>query len=275
MIFGFPIADLLVFAGALAVAGVVAGLVAGLLGVGGGAVMVPVLFQFFEFLGIDPAIRMHLALGTSLGIIVPTSVRSFRAHQKRGAVDMDLLRVWIVPVVLGVAIASFVAAYVSGAGLRLIFALIAIIVAIKIFFAKEDWRLGEDIPTGWLRRVYGLAIGFFSTLMGIGGGTFNNTLMTLYNRPMHQAVATSSGLGFIIAVPATVGFILAGWNAANLPPFSLGFVNVLGILLVIPTSMTFAPIGARIAHAISRRQLELAFAVFLTIVAIRFFVSLA
>lgn len=272
--FGFPIEDLLIFAATLAVAGVVSGLAAGLLGVGGGAVMVPVLFQFFEFLGIDPDVSMHLALGTSLAIIIPTSVLSFRAHSKRGAVDMALLRAWIVPVIAGVAVASLVAAWISGAGLRLIFAVIALVVAAKLFFAKSDWVLGDDIPVGWRRSVFGLVIGFFSTLMGIGGGTFNNTLMTLYNRPMHQAVATSSGLGFIIAVPATIGFIMAGWGAANLPPFSAGFVNILGVVLVIPTSMFFAPVGARIAHSLSRRRLELAFAVFLTIVAVRFFATL-
>lgn len=262
------------FAGALALAGVVAGLAAGLLGVGGGAVMVPVLFQFFELLGIDPDVCMHLALGTSLGIIVPTSVRSFRAHQQRGAVDMELLKAWIVPVILGVAGASLIAAWISGAGLRAIFAIIALAVAVKLFFAKADWRLGDDIPGGIWRPVFGFVIGFFSTLMGIGGGTFNNTLMTLYNRPMHQAVATSSGLGFLIAVPATLGFIYAGWGKPDLPPFSLGYVNFLGILLVIPTSMYFAPLGAKVAHSLSRRRLEMAFAIFLTIVSVRFFISL-
>ncbi|MCB1492964.1 MAG: sulfite exporter TauE/SafE family protein [Rhodobiaceae bacterium] len=274
MLFGFPIGDLAMFAGALALAGVVAGLAAGLLGVGGGAVMVPVLFQFFELLGIDPDVCMHLALGTSLGIIVPTSVRSFRAHQQRGAVDMELLKAWIVPVILGVAGASLIAAWISGAGLRAIFAIIALAVAVKLFFAKADWRLGDDIPGGIWRPVFGFVIGFFSTLMGIGGGTFNNTLMTLYNRPMHQAVATSSGLGFLIAVPATLGFIYAGWGKPDLPPFSLGYVNFLGILLVIPTSMYFAPLGAKVAHSLSRRRLEMAFAIFLTIVSVRFFISL-
>ncbi|MEM6665222.1 MAG: sulfite exporter TauE/SafE family protein [Pseudomonadota bacterium] len=273
MLLGFPLADLAVFAGALLAAGVVAGLAAGLLGVGGGAVIVPVLYQFFELLGIDDGIRMHLALGTSLAIIVPTSMRSFRAHQARGAVDMDLLKGWVVPVLVGVAGASLVAASISGAGLRLIFATIAVLVALKLFFGKESWRLGSDIPTGGLRHVFGFVIGFFSTLMGIGGGTFNNTLMTLYNRPMHQAVATSSGLGFLIAMPGTLGFVYAGWGAPGLPPLSVGFVSVLGLLLVVPTSTYFAPIGARLAHRMGKRQLELAFATFLLIVAARFFAT--
>jgi len=201
-------------------------------------------------------------------------VRSYRAHDKRGTVNKPLLKSWIVPVTAGVALASLMAAFISGAGLRAVFAVIALLVALKLFLGKAEWKIGEDLPTGPLRHALGFGVGFLSTLMGIGGGTFNNTLMTLYNRPMHEAVATSAGLGFLIAVPATLGFILAGWGVEGLPPASLGYVSVLGVLLVIPTSTAMAPLGARIAHAMSRRTLELAFAVFLTIVAIRFFMTL-
>lgn len=266
--------DLLALAAVLLGAGVVSGLMAGLLGVGGGAVMVPVLYQFFGFLGIDESVRMHVSVATSLAVIIPTSVRSFQAHRSRGAVDMELLRSWVVPVLLGVVVASIAASFISGGALRVIFAVFALSVALKLFFGNESYRLGADIPGGVLRAALGSAIGFLSTLMGIGGGTFNNTLMTLYNRPIHQAVATSSGLGFLIAVPATLGFIWSGWGVETLPPFSLGYVSLLGVICLLPTSVYFAPWGAKLAHRLEKRQLEVAFAVFLTIVAIRFFWTL-
>lgn len=274
MILGYPVAELATFAAVLASAGIVAGLLAGMLGIGGGAVMVPVLYQFFELISVPESIRMHLAVGTSLAIIVPTSVNSFRAHLQRKAVDVPLLKSWIAPVVVGVVLASAVAAYVSGAWLRGIFAVIALMVALKLLFGKDDWRIGSDIPGQPLRSAFGVGIGFFSTLMGIGGGILNNTLMTLYGRPIHQAVATSSGLGFVISVPATAGFAWAGWGNPDLPPLSVGYVSVLGALMVIPPSVLAAPWGAKIAHSLSPRKLGFAFGVFLLIVAARFFATL-
>ena len=255
---------------ALVASGAVAGLLAGVFGIGGGAVLVPVLYQFLTWLGVDEAVRMHISVATSLGIIVPTSIRSFLAHKQRGAADLDLLKSWLIPVPAGAVVASLVAAYVSGDGLKGIFAGIAVIVGLRMLFNRESWKIGNDIPGNPVRAICGGLIGFFSTLMGIGGGIMNNTFMTLFGRPIHQAVATSSGTGVLISIPGVIGMMWAGWGAAGLPAFSLGYVNILGVALIIPITTFAAPFGVKIAHALPRRYLEIFFGLFLLSVAARF-----
>ncbi len=259
---------------ALLLSGALSGLLAGIFGIGGGAVIVPVVYQALVFLGVDDSVRMHIAVGTSLAIIVPTSLRSFLAHKRRGAVDMDLFRSLILPVPVGVIVASIVAAAISGAALRGVFAAIAFAVALKLILQRQSWQLGSDIPGNPSRAIVGGLIGFLSTLMGIGGGIITNTYMTLYGRPIHQAVATSAGVGVLISIPGMLGYIWGGWGNPLLPPFSLGFVNLVGVLIVIPASVLIAPLGVRIAHALTRRQLELGFGIFLIVVSARFAISL-
>ncbi len=254
-------------------AGVFAGFLAGVFGLGGGAILVPVFFQAFGWAGVDDAVRMHLAVGTSLAIIVPTSMRSFSTHYRNGAVAMDILRSFVISVPIGVLLATLVIASISSSGLRIIFAFIAVMVGLRLIFHKDSWTLGSDVPIGPLRAIAGVAIGFFSMLMGIGGGVMNNTFMTLYGRPIHQAVATSSGTGILISVPGLFGAIWAGWGDVNLPVFSTGYVNWIGFAVVIPITMIMAPLGANFAHRLKKRQLELAFGCFLLIVAARFVVS--
>lgn len=265
--------DLLYFALLLVLTGVVAGLLAGLFGVGGGAVLVPVFFQAFGVLGFDASVIMHISVGSSLAIIIPTSIRSFMAHKSHDAVDYDIIRKWIFIIPLGVFSASYIASVASGDALRLIFAIIATLVAIRLLFNRPGWIIANDIPSGFWRILVGYVIGLFSALMGIGGGVFNNTFMTLFGRPMHQAVATSSGVGVLIAIPGLIGYILAGWGNDNLPQYSTGFIYWPAVVLVIPATLIFAPIGAKLAHKMQRRQLEIGFGIFLLIVALRFFIS--
>jgi uncharacterized protein len=269
-----PAGELIWFAAALAGAGAVAGFLAGLFGIGGGAILVPVFYQLFGLLHIDDAVRMHLSVGTSLAIIVPTSIRSFMAHRKRGAVDQQLLGSWILPVPLGVVSASVVAASVSSAGLRAIFALIAILVGLRMLLNRQHWRLGSILPGNPVRAIVGWLIGLLSGLMGIGGGVLNNTFMTLYGRPVHQAVATSAGVGVLIAIPGLFGYIWAGWGADGLPQFSTGYINWAVVALIIPITLLIAPLGVRFAHALDKRQLEIGFGCFMLSVAARFFYSL-
>lgn len=271
---GLPIGDLLLLAGALLATGLATGLLAGLLGIGGGGIMVPVLYQVFTSLGVDPALCIHLAVGTSLSVIVPTSLRSFRSHRAKGAVDTVLLRSMALPVVAGVVLGALVARASDDTVLKAVWAGCATLMAAKLYFGRESWRLGDEIPGNRGRALYGGFVGLVSTLMSIGGGAFITTFMTLYGRPIHQAVATASGFGPIIAIPATIGFIWAGWHAAGLPPGSFGYVNLLGTAMIVPASVLAAPLGVRIAHGISRRTLEIAFASFLALVALRFFASL-
>ena len=269
-----PMGELIWFAAALAGAGVVAGVLAGLFGIGGGAILVPVFYQVFGLLHVDEAVRMHLSVGTSLAIIVPTSLRSFMSHKARGAVDLELLRSWILPVPLGVIAASLIAASVSSGGLRAIFAVIAILVGLRMLFNKANWRLGADLPPNPIRAAVGGLIGLLSALMGIGGGVLNNTFMTLYGRPVHQAVATSSGVGVLISIPGLFGYLWAGWGADGLPPFSTGYINWVAVALIIPITLLVAPLGVRFAHALDKRQLEIGFGLFMLFVAARFFYSL-
>ena len=265
---------MLALAATLAASGAVAGFLAGVFGIGGGAVLVPTLYQFLTIFGVDPSVCMHISIATSLGIVVPTSIRSFMAHRARGAVDIALLRSWIIPVPAGAIIASFVAAYVSGAELKGIFAFVALIIAIRMLFNRESWRFGNEIPGNPVRAICGALMGFFSTMMGVGGGVMNNTFMTLFGRPIHQAVATSSGVGILISIPGTIGLIIAGWGEPELPPFSLGYINLLGVALVIPVTFFAAPVGVRVAHALPKRVLEICFGVFLLTVSARFAWSL-
>jgi uncharacterized protein len=269
-----PAAEIAAFAAALLGAGVVAGLLAGLFGIGGGAVLVPVFFQTYGLLGVDDAVRMHLSIGTSLAIIAPTSLRSFAAHLKQGAVDRVLLKAMTFPVVAGVAIASLTAAAISSEALRLIFALISLAVAFKMLFGRESWVIARDLPGRIGTAFAGIVIGFLSALMGIGGGVLNNTFMTLWGRPIHQAVATSAGVGVLISVPGALGYVWAGWGAAGPPAFSTGFVNWLTVALIIPVTLAMAPVGARLAHRWPKRRLEAGFGIFLVIVALRFLWSL-
>lgn len=275
MLANIPLSELLILALALLSAGAITGILAGMFGVGGGAVMVPVLYQVYRFIGVPSDIQMHLAIGTSLTVIMFTSLRSYRGHLAKGFVDVALLRTWAIPVIIGVLCGAAVAAFVSSAILKGVFAVVATLNGLKLLFGKDHWRIANDLPRKMILRIYGLIIGFLSALMGIGGGVFGSMIMTLYGRTIHQAVATSSGLGVLIAAPAMLGYIVAGWSQMErLPPFSLGFVSLLGVALLIPTSAWLAPYGVKLAHGFSKRTLEKAFGVFLILVAARFCVSL-
>jgi len=270
-----PITEVLQLVVLLILAGGVAGFLAGLFGIGGGAVLVPVFYQAFALAGVDEAVRMQLCVGTSLAIIVPTSLRSFQAHYRRGAVDMSVLRRWVVAVPLGAVLSTFVIAYAPADVLKGAFAVITLLIGLKMLYRKSSqWRLGNDLPKNPALFGCGTLIGLLSGLIGIGGGTLNNTFMTLYNRPMHQAVATSSGVGILIALPTIVGNIWGGWGRAGLPPLSTGFINWAAVLLIIPITMLVAPLGAKAAHALTNRQLSVLFGLFLLTISARFFYAL-
>ena len=280
--FGIPVFDLVWLAVALLMAGAITGLLAGVFGVGGGAVAVPILYELFRLVGAPEEVRMPLCVGTSLAIIIPTSIRSFNAHRAKGAVDMSILRVWAVPVVVGVIMGSFTARYAPADLFKAVFVGVAGVSAVRLLFGKDTWRFGLDMPSKPIMIVYGWIIGVLSALMGIGGGQLSNLFMTFYNRPIHQAVATSSGLGILISIPGALGYIYAGWpRAAEFPnvmalqpPLALGYISLVGFALFIPTSAWLAPVGARLAHRLSKRRLEIAFGIFLLLVCARFAASL-
>lgn len=278
---GIEIQQLLWLALAMLAAGGITGLLAGLFGVGGGTVAVPVLYELFRIMGVPYDVLMPLSIGTSLAIIIPTSIRSYNAHRARGMVDTSLLKLWAVPVVLGVVAGSVIARFAPAEVFKFIFILVAGVSAIRLLFGKDSWKIADQLPGKMAIRFIGLVIGVLSSLMGIGGGQLSNLFMTFYNRPIHQAVATSSGLGILISIPGALGYIFAGWPraaefpeiAALQPPLALGYVSLLGFLLVIPTSIFAAPIGVKLAHSLSKRKLEVSFGIFLLLICLRFLVS--
>ncbi|MGE5547833.1 MAG: sulfite exporter TauE/SafE family protein [Solirubrobacterales bacterium] len=262
------------FAALLLAAGAVAGVIAGLLGVGGGIVVVPVLFHLFTHLGVDEMVRMQVAVGTSLATIVATAWSSASAHWKRGTVDADFIKGWGPVVIGGVLVGSAVAAWVKGPVLTGVFATVALVVAAQIAFGNPHWTLGKALPKGGKRVAIGGAIGALSAMMGIGGGTMTVPVMTMHGYPVHRAVGTAAAMGFMIGIPGTLGFIVGGWGAANLPPGSLGFVNLPGLALIAPTSMLMAPWGARLAHRLNTTVLRRVFAAFLGFTSLRMFWSI-
>lgn len=274
MDFGLPMGELAMLLAMLLGGGFAMGLLAGLFGIGGGGIMVPILYELFSTIGVDEAIRMHLCVGTSLAVIMPTSLRSFYSHKLKGAVDMDIIRSMVLSVIAGVMIGTLVARHSNSDILTAIWAGAASMMSLKMFLGRESWKLGDDIPGNPWRGLFGLFVGTISTLMSIGGGAFITMMMTLYGRPIHQAVGTSSGFGPMIAIPGTIGFIWAGWGVEGLPPGSLGFVSLFSAAVIVPVSVFAAPLGVRMAHDISRRKLELCFATFLAVIAARFFWTL-
>jgi uncharacterized membrane protein YfcA len=260
---------------ALMFTGAVAGLLAGLLGVGGGIVIVPVLFHMFGVLELPQETAMHMAIGTSLATIVPTSIFSMRAHWKKGNVDTDLLKVWAVFALVGALIGTAIAPHLKGWVLTAIFAVIAILVALNMA-SREGLKIADALPVSRIKNaIMSIFIGGFSVTMGIGGGTLTVPTLSAFNYPIHKAVGSAAALGLPIAIPGVIGFAIAGWGVADRPPLSVGYVNLIGFLLIFPLSAFMAPYGAKIAHMLNKTWLRRAFALFLGVTAVRMFLRLA
>ncbi len=261
--------EMLPLAALMLATGVIGGLLAGLLGVGGGIVIVPVLDTALGFADVDPAIRMQIAVATSLATIVPTSISSSRAHHKRGAVDFALVKRWAVPIFLGSIIGTFIATRVDSSVLAALFGVIALLVAIKLLLPLDDVVLANDLPRGFAAPLLPASIGMVSSMIGIGGGTLSVPSLTLCNQPIHRAVGTAALFGLIISLPGAITYVLTGWGDPRLPPGSLGYVSLFGFALISPMTVLTAPIGAKIAHRLSKRRLGMLFGGFLFIVSCR------
>ncbi|WP_296429633.1 sulfite exporter TauE/SafE family protein [Yoonia sp.] len=253
-------------AGILLVLGAFAGVLAGLLGVGGGIILVPAFFYVFSALGYDSPQLMQICLGTSLATIIVTSLRSVLAHNKKGAVDWEILKTWVVGIAIGAALGVAVASTLRSDVLQAIFGGLAICVGLYMALGSAEWRLGPQMPGGVLRAVLSPVLGFLSVLMGIGGGSFGVPTMTLFGMPIHRAVATAAGFGVIIAVPSVIGFLLVDIDVA--PPFTVGAVNFLAFGLIVSMTMITAPWGAALAHRMNAGPLKRLFGVFLILVAV-------
>ncbi len=254
---------------AMLAAGLFAGFAGGLFGIGGGFVVVPALFGLLPLLGGDQGELAHVAIGTSLATIVATSLRSVQAHARRGAVDFELLKSWAPWVVLGVAAGVTIAARVSSEGLAITFGVGVVLMSLHFLFPIFAGRqLSSEMPAGAARAGIAGGLGTFSSLLGIGGGTIAVIVMTLCGKSIHRAIATASGLGFIIALPGMIGFAAIGLEAPGLPMGSLGYVNVPAALIITSTSVFTAPLGAAAAHRLSPKLLRQVFGIYLLMVGV-------
>jgi uncharacterized membrane protein YfcA len=275
MLLGYPISEIALLALWIVAAGVLVGILAGLFGIGGGAIIVPVLYEVFRVLGVPEEIRIQACIGTSLAIIVPTTVRSYLGHKKKGSVIPEVVRIWALPAIAGVAIGSLTASFAPAFVFKAAFLVFVSFIAIRMLFGGERWKLGDRLPGRGMLATYGLITGLFASLVGVSGGAISNAVLTLYGRPMHQAVGTSAGVGVPITIAGTIGYMLAGWaHMAQLPPFSVGYVSLVGLVLMAPVSSYTTSYGVRLAHWLPRRKLEIAFGVFLILVALRFAASM-
>lgn len=252
----------------LAVIGAFAGVLAGLLGVGGGIILVPAFFYAFKTLGYDGPQLMQICLATSLATIIVTSLRSVHSHNKKGAVDWDILRTWAPGIAVGAILGVMVASSLRSVTLQAIFGVLGLIVGLYMGLGRAHWRLGDAMPKGIKRIILSPILGFLSVLMGIGGGSFGVPTMSLFNVPIHRAVATAAGFGVLIAVPSVLGFLLLPIEAAHRPPLTIGAVNLVAFVVVIAMTLITAPIGVKLAHSMDPKPLKRIFAVFLTIVAL-------
>ncbi len=266
------LADYGLLIAALVACGLFSGLVAGLFGIGGGAVIVPVLLILFESMGYADS-AAHVAIATSLATIILTSARSVQAHHKLGAVDWAVVLSWAPWIVVGAIIGQLLTGYMSARLLKGVFGVMAYLLAAQLFFGRPGWRLSDTLPTGGSRAGLGASIGGLSAVMGIGGGTFGVSLMTVFGRPIHQAVATAAGFGVAIGLPSALTAIYVGWGREDLPPFSLGHVNLAAFALISVFTVIMAPVGAKLAHKLDATLLKRMFAVLLAIVATRMLIG--
>jgi uncharacterized membrane protein YfcA len=248
-------------------AGLLAGFAAGLFGIGGGFVVVPALFAMLPLLNAGQEAIGHVAIGTSLASIVVTSVRSVQAHARRGAVDFALLKSWAPWIVLGVGGGVILAARISSDGLATIFGGGVMLMALHFLFPiLADRRIADDVPGGYARAGIAGGLGAFSSLLGIGGGTIAIIVMTLCGKSIHRSIATASGIGFIIALPGMIGFMIIGLDQPGLPVGSLGYVNIPAALAIVSTSALTAPLGATAAHRLSPAMLRQGFGLYLLLI---------
>jgi uncharacterized membrane protein YfcA len=266
--------ELLVYFIGLLITGVIGGLIAGLFGVGGGIVIVPILFWIFTSLNFPNEILMHMAIGSSLATIIPTSVSSARAHYHRGSIEIDIIKKWAPGIFLGAIIGGLSGKYFSVNELKYLFASIAFLVALNMFF-KEPLRLGNNFPKSRLLNIImSSLIGLVSSLMGVGAGTLGVPALVALSVPIHKAIGTAAALGLFIAVPATLGLAFSGFNIPNRPPMSIGYVNLIAFFIMFPLTVFFAPVGVKLAHRINQRALKSIFGVFLIITSIKMLSSI-
>src|SRR5690606_2204257 len=256
------------FALAMLATGAVSGVMAGLLGIGGGAIIVPVLATALQLMGFDSDVVQHVAVGSSLAVIIPTGIASARAHHKRGAVDARILRLWVPVILVSTLIGGLMARWYSGDVLRIVFGVMAFFIAANIVLPFQQRLIGHLSSSPLTHRIFAAVVGYISALMGVGGGSLSVPTIAAFGATMHVAVGTGAAIGVFIAISGTVGYIVSGWGVAGLPPLSIGYINVVALILIAALAYLTAPLGAALAHRLQQRTLRLVFAAFLVFVGI-------
>ncbi len=261
---------LIVLSGAAAVAG----FMAGLLGVGGGIIMVPALYYAFTVLDFDIVTRMHLSVGTSLAIIIPTSIISTRTHMEYNAVDFKMVKSFGIFILLGVIAGTFLAVNLKTPALVLFFSIFAFIVGLFFIFIREKIMENPKKISNFVKNISGIIIGFISVPLGIGGGSLMVPFMRTFGYDIRKSIGTAAAVGFLIALSGTITMIIGGNIIDNVnTPFSLGYINILGFIVFVPVTMIMARIGAKAVYKINKGLLSKIFGTFLIIVSIRSFVE--
>jgi len=253
----------------LVTTGIFAGILAGLLGVGGGIIIVPVLFFLFQSFGVSAESAMLIATATSLATIVPTSISSIRSHHLKGNVDFELLKRWAVFILIGVLTGSLLLTWVEGTMITILFGIIATLSALNMLCRTGKSALFQQLPNKLGQTVMGTSIGFFSSMVGIGGGTISVPLLTLYNYPAHKAVGTAAAIGLIISLPGALTMLVLGSTPSDAPVGTYGLVNLIGFICIVPFTVLFAPLGVSLAAKLDAVKLKKIFALVLLITGLR------
>ncbi|RKL53099.1 sulfite exporter TauE/SafE family protein [Candidatus Liberibacter asiaticus] len=240
------------------VASFLSGTLSGLFGVGGGLVMVPVLSKAFQLMGIDDSICMHVAMGTSLGVIAPTSVMSFMEHRRHGTINMKILKDWIFVLPITTVVTSLMISRVDKSFLNKAFAIFCLLMGI-LMLKRDRLYCERKFPDNYVKYIWGMVTGFLSGALGVGGGIFTNLLMLFYGASIYKATATSAGVSALIAFPALLVRIYSGWGLNGLPPWSLGFVNIGAVLIILPISILITPLATKLSYMIGKKYLTIGF----------------
>ena len=258
----------------LSIAAAVAGFMAGLLGVGGGIIMVPALYYAFTVLDFDIVTRMHLSVGTSLAIIIPTSIISTMTHKEYGAVDFKMVKSFGIYILLGVIGGTFLAVNLKTPSLVLFFSIFALLVGLFFIFLREKLVDNPKKISSMVKNISGTIIGFISVPLGIGGGSLMVPFMRTFGYDIRKSIGTAAAVGFLIAVTGTTTMITGGKIINNInTPFSFGYINLLGFIVFVPVTMIMARIGAKVVHKIDKKLLSKIFGIFLILVSIRSYIE--
>ncbi|KTF09353.1 sulfite exporter TauE/SafE family protein [Pseudoalteromonas sp. 10-33] len=258
---------------ALIATGIFAGILAGLFGVGGGIVIVPVLYFLLQGFGVSPESAMMIATATSLATIVPTSISSIRSHHAKGNIDLALIKYWAPFILVMAVVGSYLAHSIRGNALVLMFACIAILVSLNMLFRAGAPALVNQLPGKFGQGIMASIVGGLSVMIGIGGGTIGVPMLNAFNVRAHVAVGTAAVFGLLIALPGVITLLSIGTTPTDAPLGTWGLVNLPAFFLIIPLTILFAPIGVKIGSKLDQKQLKRAFAVVLMITGIRMLIQ--